>query len=249
MSPPELSGDTPVADILQPVEIGLVKALRHEGQIAVLYRLDGGLRHLLHLYKPLLLDHGLHGRAAAVMGSHIVHMILYLYQKSLLLQLLHDGFSRLVAIHARILAAVLVDGGVVVQDVDLRQIVASSHLKVIGVMGRRNLYHAGSEFLIHISVRNDRNLTAHQGQNHGLSDDILVALVIRIDRQSRVAQHGLRSRGRDLHKLVAVLDRIIDMPEMAGLLLMLHLRVRNGGLADRTPVNNPGTLVNISLLI
>ena len=36
VSPPELTGDAPVADALQPVQVGFVKALRHESQAVVL---------------------------------------------------------------------------------------------------------------------------------------------------------------------------------------------------------------------
>ena len=39
------------------------------------------------------------------------------------------------------------------------------------------------------------------------------------------------------------------MPQMTGLLLILHLRIRNGCTADRTPVHNPGSLVNIAFFV
>ena len=39
MSPPQLTGNTPVTDILKPVGIGLFKAFRYEVQIVCLYNL------------------------------------------------------------------------------------------------------------------------------------------------------------------------------------------------------------------
>jgi hypothetical protein len=39
------------------------------------------------------------------------------------------------------------------------------------------------------------------------------------------------------------------MPEMSFLLYMLYLCVRNGCLTYRTPVDDPGTFVDISLFI
>ena len=39
------------------------------------------------------------------------------------------------------------------------------------------------------------------------------------------------------------------MPEEAVLLLVLYFSVRNRGLAYRTPIDNAGSLVNISLLV
>ena len=114
VSPPELTGDTPVADIFQPVQVNLVKPLGHEGQFSLLDGLHGRLCQFLHGHKPLGLYHGLHGGLAAVMGSHVVHVLLDLYQKPHLIHLLHDGLPCLVAVHSGKFRAVLVDGGVVV---------------------------------------------------------------------------------------------------------------------------------------
>ena len=249
VSPPELTGNTPVADILQPVQISLVKALRHKGQISVFNSLDSRLCHFLHLYEPLLLDHGLNGGAAAVVGSYIMDMVYHLHQQTLLLQFLYHDLAGLVAIHACVLAAILIDGCVVVQNIDLRQIMTLSYLKIVGVVCRGNLYHAGTKLLIYISVCDNRNLTAYQRQDHGLTYDIFIPLVVRVYGQGAIAKQGFRSGGSDLYKLVAALDRVIDVPEMTCLLLMLYLCVRDRGLADRTPVDDTGALVDIALLM
>ena len=249
VSPPELTGNTPVADILQPVQIRLVEALRHESQIAVLDGLDSWLCHFLHLYEPLLLDHGLNSGAAAVVGSYVMDMVYHLHQQPLLLQFLYHDLAGLVAIHACVLAAVLIDGCVVVQNIDLRQVMTLSYLEIVGVMCRGNLYYAGTKLLIYISVCDNRNLTTYQRQDHGLTYDIFIPLVIRVYCQGAVAKQGFRSGGSDLYELVTALNRIIDMPEMACLLLVLYLCVRDRGLADRTPVDDTGSLIDIALLM
>ena len=249
VSPPELTGNTPVADILQPVQISLVKPLRNEGQVAILHCFDSRLCHLLHLYEPLLLDHGLNGGATAVVGSYIMDMVYHLHQQTLLLQFLYHDLAGLVAIHACVLAAVLIDGCVVVQNIDLRQVMTLSYLEIVGVMCRGNLYYAGTKLLIYISVCDNRNLTTYQRQDHGLTYDIFIPLVIRVYCQGAVAKQGFRSGGSDLYKLVTALNRIIDMPEMACLLLVLYLCVRDRGLANRTPVDDTGSLIDIALLM
>ena len=188
VSPPELTGNTPVADILQPVQIRLVEALRHKGQISVFNSLDSRLCHLLHLYEPLLLDHGLNGGATAVVGSYIMDMVYHLHQQTLLLQFLYHDLAGLVAIHACVLAAVLIDGGVVVQNIDLRQVMTLSYLEIVGVMCRGNLYYAGTKLLIYISVCDNRNFTTYQRQDHGLTYDIFIPLVIRVYSQGAVAK-------------------------------------------------------------
>ena len=231
------------------MQIRLVEALRHESQIAVLDGLDSRLCHFLHLYEPLLLDHGLNGGAAAVVGSYVMDMVYHLHQQPLFLQFLYHDLAGFVAIHACVLAAILIDGCVVIQNINLRQVMTLSYLEIVGVVRRGNLNHAGTELLIYVCVGDDRNLAAYQRQDHGLTYDIFIALVVRIHSQGAVAKQCLRSGGSDLHELVAALDRIIDMPEMACLLLVLYLCVRDRGLADRTPVDDTGALVDIALLM
>ena len=162
---------------------------------------------------------------------------------------MHDRFSCLVALHACIFAAVFIDGSVIVHDIDFRQIMTLAHLKVIGVMGRCDLYSAGSEFFIYIGIRHDRDFFAHQRQDCFLSYDVFVALIIRMYGDGCIAQHGLRTGGCDLQEIIGSHDRILDMPEMSVLFLMLNFRVGKGCLTYRTPVDDPGALIDIAFLI
>ena len=55
MSPPELTGNTPVPDILHPVAVGILKFGRHQLYLSGLKdRFHGGFRHLLHPQEPLV---------------------------------------------------------------------------------------------------------------------------------------------------------------------------------------------------
>ena len=54
VTPPKLTGDTPVTDILHPVEINLIKAFGDKLGLAVLDRLDCRLGKRLHFHEPLL---------------------------------------------------------------------------------------------------------------------------------------------------------------------------------------------------
>jgi len=46
-------------DVLQPVVVDLLKALRHDADAAVRHRCQRGLGERLHAYKPLVTDKGL----------------------------------------------------------------------------------------------------------------------------------------------------------------------------------------------
>ena len=249
VSPPDLPGDTPVLDIFQPVQIDLVKTLRHKFQLACLQRVDGRFCQFFHLHEPLLFDQRLHSRAAAVMSPHGMCVRNDFYEISLLVQFLHDRLSRLIAVHARIFPAILIDGGVVVHDIDLRQMMSLTHFKVIRVVRRSDLHCSCTELFVHIVIRHDRNLTPHERQDHIFPDDILVSLIVRVHRDGSIPEHGLRTCGRDLEEPVRAHDRIFDVPEMSFLLLVLYFRVGERSLAFGTPVDDPGPFVNVSLLI
>ena len=226
-------------DIVEPVEVSLVKALRHEGQIALFERFDRAFGHLVHPDEPLLLDHRLDGRPAAVMGPDGMGVRHYLDEQAELLQILDHGLAGLVAVHAGILAAQVVHGRVVIENIDLLEVVALAHLKVVGVVSRRDLDAAGPEFLIDVRVGDDRDLAVRQRQLQRLADDVGVALVVRIDRHGRIAKQGLWTGRRDLDEAAFLSDhRIIDVPEKAVLVLVLDLGVRDRRLAHRAPVDD-----------
>ena len=54
VTPPELTGNAPVLDVLHPMEVNLLKALGYELSLALAYSLDSGLCERLHAYEPLL---------------------------------------------------------------------------------------------------------------------------------------------------------------------------------------------------
>ena len=117
-------------------------------------------------------------------------------------------------------------------------------------MGRSNLYTTGSEFLIHIGIRNHRNHSVRQRKMQLFSYDILISFILRIYSHRHISQECFRSGGGNLHKAAFLSHyRVKDVPEVAFLLLMQNLRIGNGGITNRTPVNHSGTAVNQALLI
>ena len=173
------------------------------------------------------------------MGADTVGMGYYFHQKPLFLQVFYHGFSGLIAVHTRVFAAQLIDGGIIVHDGDLRQTVAFSHFKVIGVMGRCDLHTSGTEFFIHIFVCHNRDLPVCQRQLQHFTNQVFVSVILGINCNSRISQKGLWTRGCDLY-IASFLsdDRVIDVPEKSVLILMLYLRVRDRCLTYRTPVDN-----------
>ena len=118
MTPPQLARDTPVLNILHPVEVGLVKPLGNKLHFPVSDHLHSRFCQRLHLHEPLLTNPRLHGGATAVACAYIVAVILNLHQSALGLQVLDNGLTSLVAIHTGVLGIIIHDLGVRGQNID-----------------------------------------------------------------------------------------------------------------------------------
>ena len=77
---------------------------------------------------------------------------------------------------------------------------------------------------------------------------MLIPLVVRMHRHGRIAKQRFRPCRRDFKHIVRADDRIIDVPEKAVLLLILHFNIRDCGEAMRAPVDNALAAVNQPLL-
>ena len=79
VSPPQLTADTPVADIIRPVEVILLHTLGDQLDLAVFHSFSCGFDQFVHLNEPLVFYHRLDGGLTTVMGTYVVYMILDLH--------------------------------------------------------------------------------------------------------------------------------------------------------------------------
>ena len=138
---------------------------------------------------------------------------------------------------------------VVGDDADNIKVMAQADLKVVGVVRRGHFDRAGAEADLAVFIAHDGDLAVHDGQDTGLADEVLELFVVRVDGHAGVAHHGFRAgRGND-DIAGAVRERIADIPEMAGLVDILDLRVGEGRQAVRAPVDDAAALVNKALVV
>ena len=117
-------------------------------------------------------------------------------------------------------------------------------------MRRGYLQGARSEFDVHVFVADHGDRTAHQRHDDaGPLGQPLVARVVGIDAQRRVAQNGFGARRGDDDRPVGALDRIAQVVEFAVRLLEDHLLVRKGRLRRGVPVDHPHAAVDFPLFI
>ncbi len=109
-----------------------------------------------------------------------------------------------------------------VEHVDLRQAMALADFKVVEVVRRGDLDRARTLFGIGVFVADDRNAAADQRQNDMLADQMIQPLVLRMDRDRGVAEHGFRTHRRDHDERRWIVrakgfafDRIAQIPEAA----------------------------------
>ena len=174
---------------------------------------------------------------AAIAGADVVLVFLGSYEVAALFEVLADELSCLVAVHSGVSRVILDDFRVVGEDVDDRKVVAKPNLKVVGVVGGGNFYDAGTEFHIDVLVGNDGNLAPDQRKGESFADELGVALVLRVYRDGSIAEEGLGTGCGKLKPAGAVGERIAKVPEMSRLVLVLNLRVGNGGLTLGAPVD------------
>ena len=236
-------------DVLHPVDIGLGKALGDELHLALLHDPQSLLSQGLHFHEPLGGDQGLHVVVAAIAGAHIVVVGLSLDEIPLLLQVLDDLLAALVTVHTVVGTAVFVDTAVVANAADDLQVVAQTHLKVVGVVGGGHLHGTGTEADLAIFVTHNGDLPVHDGQDAGLADQVLEPLVLRVHGNAGIAHHGLGTGGGDHQVAGAVGQGVTDIPQVAGLIHVLHLRVGEGGGAVGAPVDDAAALVDEALVI
>ena len=105
-------------------------------------------------------------------------------------------------------------------------------------MRGRDLDGAGPEFGVGDGIKDDRNRPVHERQLRRLPRQFRGAWIARMNRHGRVAEHGLRPRGRHHQLHGTPVHRISDVPQMALCLFVFHLEIGNGGLASGTPVHH-----------
>ena len=249
VSPPKLTRDAPVVAILHPVDVDFGEAVGGKFHVTGAHRLQCRLRERLHLDEPLVGCHRLDRVVATVAGADVVRMRLDRKKVALRLQIGDQRLAAGVAIHALILAGIAVHGRIVVHDLDLFQSVPLADKEVVGVVRGRDLDAPRSEPDFHIVIGDNGDFPTHDRQNQRLADQMPGCLIIRVDRNGGITEHGFRAGGCHLDIAVLTFDGILDVPEEAGLLGVFDFCVRQCRGAVRTPVDDAVTAVNQSLII
>ena len=133
--------------------------------------------------------------------------------------------------------AVVGERGARGKDHDQRQMVPQRDLVVVEIVSRRDLDAARAEGRIDEGIGDHRDVALGERQAHPPPDEGAVTLVLGMHRHRRIAQQGLRPGGRHHHVTAAAGEGVAQVPQLAVLLLCLHLQVRQRGEQHRVPVD------------
>jgi len=268
VTPPQLTGDTPVLNIAHPGEVHVFVLLRHELNAAVLNRFNSRFRQHVGTHVPLVGQHWLDNHAATVAVRHGQIVRLDLFQQAECVNSSHDGFTRGKAfqllelgrdvaginvgfvafgvVHFCAFADIAVEG----QNVDHRQGVTTAHFIVVEVVRRGDFHAAGAFFHVGVFVAHNRNTAVYQRQHHEFANQIFITRIFRVNGHAGIAQQGFRTGGRD-HQVIftvsgfcAVGQRIADVPHGALGLAVFHFQIGNRGAQFWIPVNQALAAVN-----
>ncbi len=176
-------------------------------------------------------------------------VVLDLEQPPLGLEVGEHRLAAFVAVHPAVFAAVFVDRRIAVEHEDLLEVMPQPHLEIVRVVAGRGLDTARAERRVDIAVGENGDLAPDDGQDAGLADQVLVTLVVRVDRNAGIAHEGFRAGGRDNNVFVGALDIIFDIPQLARLVFIFDLGVGQRRCAVRAPVDNAAALVDQALFV
>ena len=118
-----------------------------------------------------------------------------------------------------------------------------AHGEIIWIMGRRHFHTASSKFWIYILICNNWYFPANQRQGNRFANQVLVTIIIWMDRNSRITQHGFRAGCCYNYVFISISNRVTKMPKLSIDFLMDHFFIADSRLRNRTPVHETMPLI------
>ena len=238
MSPPELPGNAPIADVFHPLRVFGTPIFGDEAESPVAVGLERRRRERLHPDEPLIGESRLNHGVAAVAVADGVPMIFNPLDQSQRVEFRDHSLAGFIAVQTtEPLRDAVVHAGIVGHHVELLEAVPFADLEIHGIVRRGDLDRTGAEGGVHRRVADDANGPAHQREQGEAADQIAVARVVGVHRDAGVPEDGLRAGGGD-GQVPATLQWIPQVPELAVDLDLLDFFIRERGEAAGAPVDD-----------
>ncbi len=230
----------------------------------VLHHLEGFLGDVGHLHEPLGRELGFDDGVGALGVAHLVGVVLNFFDEAGGFEVLDNLFAADEAVETGVGAAFVVEGAVVVEDVDGFEAVFHADVVVVDVVGGCDFEGARAELAVHILVHDNLHAATHTGNDDAMSLEGGIAGVVGVDAHGGVAEDGLGAGGghHDVLPLVVgpdtrlfaggecgAVDVVAEVEEFAVAFLIDHLFVGDGGEGFGVPVDHADAAVDEAFVV
>lgn len=214
MTPPQLSRDTPVLDVAEPLEVLGLGGLRGDGDSAISNSLHGNISLLLVSDPPLGLEERLNDVSRFGTGGNRHGVGGLVLKQTNLLELLNDLLSGIESLETGKIATGLIESTVVIKDVDKLEVLSLTGQVIVGVMGRSDLDGSGSKLHVDsLGISDNGNGSVQEGVVNSLAVEMSVSLIVGVNSNTSVSKHGLDSSGGNGQFLVGASDLVGEVGE------------------------------------
>ncbi len=133
---------------------------------------------------------------------------------------------------------------VFIQYDHLVQVVALAHIKIIGIVGRRDLYEAGAKLTVYMLIGENLHFAVYQRYYHLFTKQRLFLIILRRDGHATVAKQCFRAGGRNNNRVIRIFKPITDMIQLPIDLLVVYFVIGQRRSGSRIPVYNALPLVD-----
>ena len=251
MAPPQLAADAPILDALRvhPVEVDLLEALRDDLDATILHSPISFLGQRLDRHVPLGRDHRLDDLAAALRAWNAGVVWLGLERQPRRFHIGPEFLARFKAIEPGVGPTVFVDLRFRREDVDDRQTVAQGDIVVHWIVARRDLQRAAAKLPIDLLIPDDRNFPIDDRHDGGLADELVISIVFRVHRYSRIAQDRFGADRRHRQITVRAFDEVFEVVQRGIFFAVFHLDVGHGGFEAGRPVDQACAAIDQALIV
>ena len=250
MSPPQLTADTPVLDVLHPVTVRVLIFCRIELQVVVHYRRQCHIRKVLHLEEPLHGQFRFDHYIRTFRISYLVCIGFRLFQQAGSFKIFFDLLADIETIHSDIHAGSFAQCTVIIEDVNARQIVLFAQHIVVYVMSRSHFQATCTKLDIYIIIFNHRYCAVYQRNDYFLSFQPCILRVVRVDTHCRVTHDCFGTGGCHycISAFCITFHFVTEIIQFSVLFLVDYFFVRKSGQCFRIPVHHADTAIDQSFI-
>ena len=251
MSPPQLTADTPVFDILHPVTISILILSRIELQLIIHYRWQSHIGKMLHFKEPLHRKFRFNSYIGTFRETYFIGISFHFFQQTCCSQIFFNLFANIEAVHTHIHTSSFTDSSIIVEDINARQIVFLTQHIVVHIVSRCYLQTSCTELNIYIVVFNNWNHTVHQRHNHLLTLQPLILRVVRIDTHCSITHNCFRTSSCNncITSFCVTFYLITQIKQLAVFFLINYFFITQCSQGFRIPVYHTDPTINQALII